>query len=286
MEPDVIVVDPTRPTAGLFARYAGATIVALSALGLVGGLVLVESLADDARASVSVSRSALEAIGETVAAVDEVAADTSSSLDAASASITQVSVTVDEAVTALEGVADFLEVELPDTLDAVQMSMPAAIQTANVVDGALRTLSLFGVDYDPEETFGVALSRVSTALESLPDEVRAQSDGLRELIPPTSRLAVESDRLAESMTALKESLGGFTALTDDYEVTLAEAEATIAGTNSSIDSSIWMIRALVVGAGLVGMAAGASLRAIGGQITTIADRLDALDVVHETELIT
>ena len=284
MEPEVLVIEPTRPGASVFARYAGMGIVVLSALALVGGLILVQSLADDARASVSASKSALEAIGETVATVDEVASETASSLDAASASIAQVSSTVDEAVITLEGVADFLEVELPETLQTVQRSMPAAIQTANAVDSTLRTLSLFGVDYDPEEPFGDSLSRVNTALASLPDEVRAQSSALRGLIPSTSQLAVESERLAESLTELGESLDGFAALTDQYEITLTEAETTIAGTSSSVDSSIWMIRALVIGSGLIGMVAGAALTAIGNQVATIAARIDALDVVKETTL--
>ena len=284
MEPEVLVIEPTRPGASVFARYAGMGILVLSVLGLVGGLILVQTLADDARASVSASKSALEAIGETVATVDEVASETASSLDAASASIAQVSSTVDEAVITLEGVADFLELELPETLQTIQRSMPAAIQTANAVDGTLRTLSLFGVDYDPEEPFGDSLSRVNTALASLPDEVRAQSSALRELIPSTTELAVESERLAESLTSLGESLDGFAALTDQYEITLTEAETTIAGTSSSIDSSIWMIRALVIGSGLIGMMAGAALTAIGNQMATIAARIDALDIINENAL--
>jgi methyl-accepting chemotaxis protein len=286
MEPDVVVVEPTRPGATTFARYAGIVIVVLSAIGLVGGLFVVESLADDARASVSVSQSALQAMNETVETLDEVAVDTSASLAAASRSVGQVSDTVDEAVTALQGVADFLEVGLPETLGAVQMSMPAAIQTADAVDGTLRALSLFGVDYDPAEPFGESLARVNTALASLPDELRAQSAAIRDLIPSTTQLAVESDQLAASMSELEESLEGFVALTDDYEVTLTEAEATIDATSSSIDSSIWTIRALVVGAGLIGIVAGAALTSLAAHIASIQARLDALDVVHEHEVVT
>jgi methyl-accepting chemotaxis protein len=285
MEPDVVVVEQTRPGAASFARYAGVVIVVLSAVGLVGGLFVVESLADDARSSVSVSQSALLAMSETVETIDEVAVDTSAGLGAASRSIGEVSSTVDEAVTALEGVAEFLEVGLPETLEAVQMSMPAAIQTADAVDGTLRALSLFGVDYDPDEPFGESLARINTALASLPDELRTQSDAIRELIPSTSQLAVESDRLASSMSGLEESLDGFVSLTDDYEVTLTEAEATIEATSSSIDSSIWTIRALVVGAGLIGIVAGAALAALGAHVAGISSRLDALAIVHEHEVV-
>lgn len=285
MEPDVVVVEHPKSEAGALARRIGVLVVVLTALGLAGGVFIVESLADDARDSLAVSRSALEAIGETVNLVDDVAADTSASLDAASDSVAQVSATVGEAVTTLESVAHFLETELPETLETVQMSMPAAIQTANAVDGTLRTLSLFGVDYDPDEPFGESLSRVSTALAALPEEVRAQSDALRQLVPSASRLAEETDDLSASMADLEGSLGGFTALTGDYEATLAEAETTIASTNSSIDSSIWMLRAIVVIAGLVGVIAGVAITTLGTQVNTLAARLDTLDLRREPETI-
>lgn len=285
MEPDIVVVEHPKSQAGVVARRIGVLVVVLSALGLAGGVFIVESLADDARASMAVSRSALEAMTDTVNLVDDVAADTSASLDAASDSVSQVSLTVGEAVTTLESVAEFLETELPETLETVQMSMPAAIQTANAVDGTLRTLSLFGVDYDPDEPFGESLSRVSTALAALPDEVRAQSEALRELVPSASQLAEETDGLSSAMAGLEGSLDGFTALTGDYEATLAEAEATIAGTNSSIDSSIWMLRAIVVIAGLVGVVAGVAITTLGTQVNTLATRLDTLDLTREPEVV-
>jgi len=285
MEPEIVVVEHPRSEAGILSRRVGILVVILSALGLCGGVLLVESLADDARASVSVSRSALEAITETVNLVDEVATETSASLEAASDSVAQVSVTVGQAVASLESVAEFLEVDLPGTLETVQMSMPAAIQTANAVDGTLRTLSLFGVDYDPEEPFGVSLSRVSAALATLPDEVRAQSDALGQLVPSASRLADVTDGLSSSLAGLDESLDGFNALTGDYEATLTEAEATIASTDSSIRSSIWMLRAIIVVAGLIGILAGVAITTLGTHVNTLATRLDNLDLVREAETI-
>jgi chromosome segregation ATPase len=284
MDSVVTVVEHPRPDRGVFAERAGVIVVVLSVVGLLAGLFLVQSVADEARASVSVSRSALEAMRQTVDLVDDVAADTAASLDSASGSVAQVSATVEQTVTALETMAAFLETELPETLETVRTSMPAAIQTADAVDSTLRALSLFGVGYDPEEPFGESLARVDRALASLPAEVRAQGEAMRELIPSASQLVEESDALATSMTGLEQSLDGFGALTEDYEATLTEAETTIATTDTSMGTSIWILRALILVAGLLGVLAGAAITTLGRQMTTLAVRVEALDSTRESEV--
>lgn len=283
METEVVAVE-SSPATGILARRAGLSIVVLSALGVVLGLVLTESVADDARSSVAVSQSALEAMVQTVETVNGVVADTSAGLEGASASVEQVSVIVGEAVAALGSVADFLEEDLPETIETVRTAMPGAIETANVIDSTLRTLSLFGVDYDPDEPFGESLSRVNTALASLPGEIRAQSDAMRQLVPSASQLAVETEDLSRLMTGLEEGLDDLNALSDQYEATLAEAEATIIQTDSSIDSSLWMIRALVVAAGFIGLTAGAAIAGLGGRVNALAARLEDLEAAHHSDI--
>lgn len=244
-------------------------VVVASLAGLAVGLLLTKSLGDDVRSTVSVTRSALEAINQTIEAVDTVADETAASLDSASASVDSASVTVEGAVDAIEQFTDFLDEELPATIESIQTSMPAAIQTANAIDGTLRALSLFGVDYDPDEPFGESLSRVNTALASLPSELRAQSEALRQLTPSAEELVAETGDLSESMGELTESLAGFTILTDSYEATLLEAQVAIERTDDSVESSLWMIRALIIGMAVAGVAIGMSLVVIGRSLDAI-----------------
>jgi ABC-type transporter Mla subunit MlaD len=250
-------------------RYAGLATVLLSVFGLVLGLFLVESLSSDFRSSVSVSQSAIDAISETIEAVDDVADGTSQSLSSASTSVSGVSSTVDATASAIEGVADFLDQELPETLESVSTAMPAAIQAANAVDGTLRALSLFGVDYDPEEPFGESLSRIETALAALPDQLRTQSATLRLLIPSAAGLAEEADNLSVSIKGLTDSLDGFTNLTGSYRVTLGEARATIERTSESVDDRIWLIRIVIIVAGATGVAVGIALISMGRTLDSL-----------------
>lgn len=265
-----------RPFAGIPIRPLSLAIVILSVIGVAIGLIMVQNLSRDVRASTMVSSSALDAIGQTIETIDEVAAGTSASLDSTAASVSSASSTLDGAVTAIEGVADFLDQELPVTLDSIQMSMPAAIQAANAVDGTLRALSFVGVDYDPEEPFGESLARVNTALSSLPDEIRTQSETLRLLIPSAEQLSADTDSLSTSLDNVKEALSGFTSLTETYEITISDAETTIVETTDSVDTSIWMIRALIVAAGVVGILVGLVLWSLAQRLDDLAGRVELL----------
>lgn len=244
-------------------RSTGAIVIVLSVAGLLLGLHLTRSLADDLRSTVAVSQSALVAIDQTIDAVDGIAADTASSLDAASESIDSAAVNVEGAMVAVEQMADFLDEDLPDTIESIQTAMPAAIQTAAAIDATLSALSLFGVDYDPDEPFGQSLARVNTALALLPIELRAQSESLRLMIPSAEALAAETADLSTSVADLSDRLTGFTDLTESYQTTLVEAEAAIEQTDSSVEASLWLIRVLIAAMAVAGVLVGAGLLAIG-----------------------
>lgn len=256
-------------------------VVLLSVIGVVIAMVMTQTLSRDVRSSISVSNAALDVIGETIETFDEVAAGTANSLDSTSDSIVSASVTLDGALTTLEGVADFLEGELPETLESVQTSMPAAIQAANAVDRTLRALSLVGVEYDPDEPFGESLSRVNTALSTLPNEIRTQSESLRLLIPSAEQLAGDTEGLASSLEEVEESLAGFTSLTATYQATIDEAETTIAATSETIDLNIWMIRALILTTGLLGVLVGMVLWSLAQRLDTLTGTVDLLH--HERQ---
>lgn len=275
--PEEVLIEP-RPRNIALLRITGMLVVILSVAGLAVGLLLSRSLGDDLRSTVSVSQSALVAIDQTIEAVDDVIADSAASLDAASGSVESASVTAGGAAEAIEELATFLDEELPATIDSIQSSMPAAIQTANAIDGTLRTLSFFGVDYDPDQPFGESLAEVNTALSALPSELRAQSQSLGRIAPSAEELAGDTDDLAGSMGELTESLDGFSALTESYEATLAEAEVAIDRTDASVESSLWLIRALVVGMAIAGVAVGVSLLAIARSL----GELQARTVIVET----
>ncbi len=269
-------VAPPPNRAG-WVRFTGLAVIFLSITGLIVGLSLTRSLGDDLGSTVSVSRSALEAINETIEVVDMVAADTASSLESAAGSVDSASATVEGAISSIEQMADFLDEELPGTIESIQATMPAAIQTANAIDSTLSTLALFGVDYDPDEPFGESLARVSVALISLPTELRAQSESLRSLLPSAEQLATETGELSDAMGELTRSLEGFTNLTGRYETTLVEADLVIDRTDASVNRTLWLIRGLVLIVAVAGVGVGAALISVARALETLAHDLTHIE---------
>lgn len=260
-----IGLGPLRVRVGL--TVAGVTTIAASVAGVILGLVLVGSLADDLRATMNLSRSTIGAIGETIEVLDDAAGRIDETLDAAVGSLSGASATADAAATGLEDVAVFLEDQLPQQLESIRQSMPAAIQAAGAIDGTLRALSLFGVDYSPDEPFDDSLRRVESALTGLPEDLRTQSESLRRLVPAAIELSDETDRLALSLSGLQEDLGSLQELTDSYQSTVEQAEAGIEGTEASLAGTAWLLRALVIAAAVAGLAVGGALILIGRNLT-------------------
>lgn len=266
-----------RPDRTGLVRFTGLAVIFMSITGLIVGLLLTRSLGDDLGSTVSVSRSALEAINETIEVVDVVARDTAASLESAAGSVDSASTTVEGAISSIEQMADFLDEELPSTIESIQATMPAAIQTANAIDSTLSTLALFGVDYDPDEPFGESLARVSVALVSLPFELRAQSESLRSLLPSAEQLATDTGELSDSMGELTRSLEGFTTLTERYETTLVEADLVIDRTDASVDRSLWLIRGLVLIVAVAGVGVGIALISMARSLETLAEDLARIE---------
>jgi hypothetical protein len=217
----------------------------------------------------SLSRSTVDAVGETIDVLDDAAGRIDESLDAAVGSISGASATALTAATGLEDVAVFLEDQLPEQLESIRQSMPAAIQAAGAIDGTLRALSFFGVDYSPDEPFDESLRRVETALTGLPEDLRSQSEILRALVPAATELSVESDRLARALEALQVDLGNLQDLTDSYQITVSQAEATIRDTEASLDATTRLLRAMVIAAAIAGLAVGSALIVIGRTLAPI-----------------
>lgn len=248
---------------GQTARNAGILTIAMSLVALVIALVLVESLFTDLSASVRVSQSAVSAISETVQVMDDSVSQVDESLDAASASLVSVATAAEIATDGLSDVALFLEEDLPADIDAILTSMPAAIQTAAAIDTTLGALSFFGVDYNPDEPFDQSLLRVQGALAGMPDELRAQSQTIRALIPAVSELGVQTGRLAAAIDEIEADLDEIQTLVGSYRVTVEEAQTSIEETESSLENNAWLLRLLLVILTLGGVAVGAALISLG-----------------------
>lgn len=230
----------------------GVLALVTSLVGLVLGLLLVDSVTDDLGGSVGLSESAMLAAEETLDLLETVAVEVDDGLATASDSIGGAADGVEDAAGRLEDVADFLDGELQTNIEAIHGSMPAAIQAASAIDATLRALSLLGVDYDPDEPFDVSLMAVEDALADLPAQLGSQADAIRALVPVSREFAGDATRMAGSFASLAVELSKSQELIDSYRATLLQAEGVVDQTDSSLTANIWLIRLMIVMMGLTG----------------------------------
>jgi uncharacterized protein YoxC len=251
---------PARVAHVLYVTGYIATVTSISALVL--GLLVVQVGASDLRATLEVSGEAMEAIVDTVDVIEDVTSEIRDSIDAAADGVNGVSATATIGAESIEEVAVFLEEDLPADLEAIRRAMPAAVQAAGAIDGTLRALRFVGVSYSPEEPFDDSLRSVEAALADMPDDLRSQSESLRNLVPAATRLAGEADRLALALTRLGDDLATLEGITQTYDQTLTEASATIDLTGSKLDRNLWLLRIALAAMAIAGVALGVGLIAM------------------------
>jgi hypothetical protein len=230
----------------------GVAALATSLIGGVLGWILAGAVADEVRDSVGLSESALLAMEDTFRLVEDVASEVDDGLIAAADSIAGAADGAETASERLGDLADFLDSDLTSDLEALQRSMPAAIQAAGAIDSTLSALAFFGVDYDPDEPFDVSLMAVEDALAGLPEELRNQAAAIRALVPTSSQFARDARALSESFTSLGSDLSRSQGVIDSYRSTLEQARSVVEDTDASLRSNTWLVRLVILMLSLTG----------------------------------
>ncbi len=247
---------------GRTLRVTGSVTAATSIIAFISGLLMVQVGARDLHATIDVSSEAIHAIVDTVDIIDDATSEIRAGVAAAAEGVSGVSTTAVTGAANIEEIATFLETDLPADLEAIRIAMPAAIQAAGAIDGALRALTLLGVTYSPEQPFDESLRSVETALADLPDDLRAQSESLRELVPAATGLAGDADKLSLALTRLGNDLETLEGITETYDATLTEASVTIERTASTLGRNLWLLRLTLIAMTIAGVAVGLGLIAM------------------------
>ncbi|MGH8950996.1 MAG: hypothetical protein ACRDX9_06200 [Acidimicrobiia bacterium] len=245
----------------------GVGLVALiaSVIGLILGLFAVNSVSSFLGQSVLLSESALLAAEQTVDLIESVAAEVDGGLASAAGSIRAAADGVETASGQLEDLAAFLDGDLRASIETLHGAMPAAIQTAGVIDSSLRALSFLGVDYDPDEPFDASLMAMEEVLAGLPSQLGDQAEAIRALVPVSQQFADDAGRLAESFDSLRVELETTQQIVDSYKATIEQARDVIERTGSSLDVSVWLLRVLVMLMALIGSALALGIIMLGRQ---------------------
>ena len=253
---------PTSTLARIVSGMVAVFTLTAAVLGWLGlditraGLLVTPELAQVSEPSAEVIDAAQGAIGELRTVLADVATVTD-----------QVGASSGELVTVLDGVSTLTTEDIPETLAAVENSLPALLDTASVIDGAMRTLSFVGVDYNPEQPFDESIAEIQVALDGLPEQIAEQGAVLESTLPDIADSAERMQGVGDQIRAMDGNLADAEAALGGYDTALGGLE-TFAQIADDIDGLLPVARFAVILFALSGLG-------LAWAVWEFASRLDA-----------
>ena len=147
------------------AAGIGAAILAWAMLG---------SASTASSRSVELADDLLVSISGTIVSVEDALLAVADGLRTTQQSAADAAITLTQLSALTSNLGDLVSEDVPGSLDSVRASLAPIEATAGVLDGTLRALSFFGVDYDPETPLDEAIDDLDQRLADIPADLRRQ----------------------------------------------------------------------------------------------------------------
>jgi len=203
----------------------------------------------------------LNTVADTLLLTQQTVAQTGQTIGTVSDTTDSVAQMLIDTQPLLDDVSRVATVDVPDSLDAVQGTIPNLVAVAGAVDNTLERLSSFefertvfgipigfdlGIDYDPEAPFDESVAQIGTSLEGVPDNLR----GLQVHLDTTNdNLATISDNLqtlTADLAAIESSVEEVGPLLDEYIRLVEQIETNIALTRSDLDDQLQTVKTGII----------------------------------------
>jgi hypothetical protein len=150
--------------------------------------------------------------------------------------------------------------DLPNSIEAIEESMPGLVQVAGAIDSTLVTLNNFridenilglriqydlGVDYDPDVPFDESVALLGESLEGLPERLRRWTNRCK---PPADNLGVISEdvlQLSQDLNTINGRLAEVDPLLNEYIRIIQETNDRTRFTRISVQAQLELIKSIV-----------------------------------------
>ncbi|HVR33769.1 MAG TPA: hypothetical protein VMS74_13805 [Acidimicrobiia bacterium] len=252
----------------------GPLVARIGAAGLIGavlitatGWVIAGDLFTRFDSSLEVTADSLSTVGETLDVAGESLDALASAFDnviSASGHASASSATVGQA---LAQTVDVIGNDLPLSIESIRTAMPGLIEAADVIDATLSGLALIGVPYDPDVPLDEAFADLDRQLQPLPATLRENAGVIAGLIPEARGFQQQTEELTVQMEEIRTSVDSAGRLIDQYRTQAESLDILVTDTDADLDRSALLVRLLVVGAGILAVAAMSGLLIAGRAIT-------------------
>jgi hypothetical protein len=201
---------------GLIIIIIGLSGIILSVIGMRVAPRTIDTISDSLEANLVLVSESLDTVQETLLLAQSTVTEVTGGLDTVEASAVHLGQTLDQTRPLLDQVATIASDEVPQSLEAIQSTIPDLVQVAAAIDDTLTILNRFkideqifgipikydlGIDYDPAVPFDDSVDQIGRSFETLPGQLRDLDD----------YVVVANDNLAlisEDVLAISQDLDG------------------------------------------------------------------------------
>ena len=223
------------------AAGIGAAILAWSILG---------SASVASTRSVELADDLLVSISGTVVSVEDALLAVADGLRTTQQSAADASITLTQLSALTSNLGDLVSEDVPGSLDAVRASLAPIEATAGVLDGTLRALSFFGVDYDPETPLDEAIDDLDQRLADIPADLRRQGPLIQSAADSLNDFGSDTLVIADDLSDLRRELRTTAATVAGYQVTIGEAADLLEDVESDLTGRLeplkWVMVAIAI----------------------------------------
>lgn len=179
--------------------------------------------------------------------------------------------TLDSVSGLIDSTSDVIGGDLAESLESAVDTLPALVDTGRIIDRTMRTLSLVGVDYDPDAPLDESLASLEESLRPIPGQLREQVAALEGVQTDIDAIALDAGSLAatllEARIEMAQARGVLTTTSDN----VARAAVSIAAIEDDLETYDVLSKVVVVAISVALLAAASSPLLIGLHYRRTAD---------------
>lgn len=244
----------------LIRRIFGLIVIltALSGIALSVGCALyapdaLDETANQALNALSLAQINIATTNDALLLAQETVGNVTLTLDTVEITAERLALSVEDTKPLLTQINDITTQRLPESLEAVENTLPNIAEVAGAIDDTLTALSNFGfsqsffgqsidltlgIDYNPENRFDESIAIMSDSLTGLPEELRALETELNNTEENLDTVTADIEVLADEISVVNDNLADIPALLDEYIDSLNEVDGQLDDAANAIESQL------------------------------------------------
>ena len=246
-----------RRLLGVVMLLIGVIGVAISIFGMIIGQRLVDEMAAGLDANLALTLESLDTVYDSLLLTRDMVTEINEGLGTVETAADNVALALNNTGPLLRQISSVTGNEVPESLEAVQESIPALLEVATTIDETLYVLSDFqidqsilgiplrwnlGVDYDPEVPFATSVEELGNSLDGLPSQLREMQIYIDVSEENVETIGTDVMVIADDLSAINENVAELDPLLEEYLATVTAFSDSLRQSRAQLAEQVRMVK--------------------------------------------